>query len=203
MKLLLFSDLHRNRDAATRLVTLSHAVDVVVGAGDFANAHRGIRDCIDILKAIDRPTILVPGNNETFDELVEASSDWPTARVLHGTAHTIKGLPFFGLGGGIPPTPFGEWSFDFTEEEAANMLTNCPASAVLVSHSPPKGAVDVSSSGLSLGSTAVRAAIASKKLRLIVCGHIHDSGGQTARIENTPVINAGPDGIMFDLPAVS
>jgi Icc-related predicted phosphoesterase len=83
------------------------------------------------------------------------------------------------------------------------MLAKCPASAILVSHSPPKGAVDVSSSGRSLGSTAVRAAIASKKPRLVVCGHIHDSGGQTAWIENTPIINAGPDGIVFDLPNVS
>ena len=34
---------------------------------------------------------------------------------------------------------------------------------------------------------------------LVVCGHIHASGGQTAHIGATPVINAGPDGIKWEL----
>jgi predicted phosphodiesterase len=38
MKLLLFSDLHTDVSAATRLVELARAADAVVGAGDFANA---------------------------------------------------------------------------------------------------------------------------------------------------------------------
>jgi predicted phosphodiesterase len=61
MKLLLFSDLHTDTRAATRLVDLAREADVVIGAGDFANARRGISTCIEILKEIRIPTILVPG----------------------------------------------------------------------------------------------------------------------------------------------
>ena len=42
--------------------------------------------------------------------------------MLHGSAVAIAGVTFFGLGGGVPVTPFGAWSYDFTEEQAANLL---------------------------------------------------------------------------------
>jgi Icc-related predicted phosphoesterase len=200
MKLLLFSDLHKDTAAATRMVELSRTADFVVGAGDFANARTGVSTCIDILKAIRIPAVLVPGNNESYDELVAACAGWQSARVLHGTGVEIEGVPFFGIGGGIPITPFGSWSYDFSEVEAERLLRDCPGGAVLVSHSPPKGAVDVTGSGQSLGSTAVRDAVISLKPRLVVCGHIHASAGKRAQIGNTTVINAGPAGTLLDLP---
>jgi Icc-related predicted phosphoesterase len=199
MKLLLFSDLHCDAAAATRLVRLAGGADAVVGAGDFANVRSGISTCIEILREIKVPTVLVPGNNETYDELLDACAGWSNVKVLHGTGVEIAGLPFFGIGGGIPITPFGDWSFDFSEADAANMLAQCPTGAVLVSHSPPKSAVDVSSSGRSLGSTAVRDAVLRLKPRLVVCGHIHGSAGQRALIGNTPIINAGTGGIIYQL----
>jgi Icc-related predicted phosphoesterase len=67
---------------------------------------------------------------------------------------------------------------------------------MLVSHSPPKGAVDVTGSGQSLGSTSVRDAVIP---RLVVCGHIHASAGKRAQIGNTIIINAGPGGLLLEL----
>jgi Icc-related predicted phosphoesterase len=199
MKLLLFSDLHADTEAAKRLVALSEKVDVVVGAGDFANARSGISKGIEILRQIRVPTVLVPGNNESLKELLDACRSWAGVNVLHGCGIDICGRHFFGLGGGIPVTPFGSWSWDFSEEEGEALLANCPPGAVLISHSPPKGGVDVSSSGRSLGSTAVRNAVTRLTPRLVVCGHIHASAGQRAVIGTTPVINAGPDGIIYEL----
>ena len=150
--------------------------------------------------AVEQPAVLVPGNNESYEELVAAAAVWKTAKVLHASSCEIEGITFFGLGGGIPTTPFGDWSFDFTENEADKMLSGCPAGCVLVSHSPPKGVVDVSFSGRSLGSVAVRQAIESKRPRLVVCGHVHASAGQEGKIGRTPVVNAGPNGLIWDLP---
>lgn len=118
MKLLLFSDLHTDTAAAARIVNLARDVDVAIGAGDFANLRRGVSICIDILKQIRKPAVLVPGNNESYDELVSACSGWASAHVLHGTGIELAGITFFGIGGGIPITPFGSWSFDFSEEDA-------------------------------------------------------------------------------------
>lgn len=195
MKLLLFSDLHGNGEAARRLVVRARDADVVVGAGDFGNARRGIKACVDLLRGIDRPTVLVPGNAESAEELADACRGWGPAHVLHGSGVEIGGVPFFGLGGGVPVTPFGDWSYDFTEEQAEALLKDCPARAVLVTHSPPRGAVDRNSGGRSLGSVAVREAIERTGPLLVACGHIHACAGMTERIGETPICNAGPDGV--------
>ena len=200
MKLLLFSDVHCNHSRCQGLVELAmnEDVDFVIGAGDFANIRRGLEPTIEVLSQISKPTIVVPGNSESDEELQNACQAWPAATVLHGSGATVNGVDFWGIGGGIPVTPFGAWSFDFTEQEAAAMLANCPAGSVLVSHSPPKGAVDVSSGGRSLGSVAIREAILAKQPSLVVCGHIHESAGNHAMIGRTPVVNAGPQGVVWE-----
>ncbi|MCB0033306.1 MAG: metallophosphoesterase [Anaerolineales bacterium] len=152
-----------------------------------------------MLKQINKPAVLVPGNSESAEELVRACADWPSAIVLHGDGVTVAGIRFFGLGGGIPVTPFGAWSYDFTDEEAAEMLSRCDHCDVLVSHSPPLDAVDLSSNGRRLGSPAIRTAVETIRPQLVVCGHIHASSGKQAKIGATTVINAGPAGLMFEL----
>ncbi len=199
MRLLLFSDVHRNLNAARELVRMSRDVDVVVGAGDFGTMRRGVEEVIDALSATDPPTVLVPGNSESYEELASACKNWPSANVLHGSGTKINSVEFWGVGGAIPVTPFGSWSYDFTEEDGRRLFAKCPTGAVMVSHSPPKGAVDVSSSGRSLGSIAVREAIDRCQPLLVVCGHIHESGGQSASVGITPVVNAGPQGIVWEL----
>ena len=70
---------------------------------------------------------------------------------------------------------------------------------MLISHSPPKGLVDVSSTGISLGSFAVLRAIESKEPRLVICGHIHESSGKKVTHGKTVVLNAGPGGMIVEI----
>lgn len=203
MELLLFSDLHRDVAAAERIAARSGDADVLIGAGDFATTRRGLGDTLDVLREIPRPVVLVPGNSETTAELRDACRDWPQAHVLHGSGVRIAGIRFWGLGGAVPMTPFGDWSYDFSEDQAAQLLAACPSDGVLVSHSPPQGVLDRSSSGQSLGSTSVREAVERCRPRLVVCGHIHACGGQSAVIGTTTVINAGPEGIRWTLSTTS
>jgi Icc-related predicted phosphoesterase len=198
MKLLLFSDLHTDSAAAQRLVERSHQVDVVIGAGDFGNMRRNVRACFEVLRSIDKPAVLVPGNNESTEELRAACGDWHSATVLHGSAIRIAGVDFFGIGGGIPVTPFGSWSFDFNEEQAAEMLKHCTPGCVLVSHSPPHGCLDVDAGDKRLGSSAIRDAVLRLQPMLVVCGHIHSCGGKRAMLGKSTVINAGPAGMEWE-----
>lgn len=199
MKLCLFSDVHCDAAAARQLVAHSHQVDIAVGAGDFATSRRGLPEIIDILSGLKCKTVLVPGNNESFEELSEACRNWDGSYVLHGTSCEVGGLTFFGIGCAVPETPFGSWSYDLSENQAAELLEPCPDGCVLVSHSPPKGVLDTSSSGASFGSTAVRDAVLRTNPQLVVCGHIHASGGQTAKLQQSHVVNAGPQGVLFKL----
>lgn len=197
MRLLAFSDLHRDLDHARRLAAESADADVVVGAGDFCSVHEGLEEAIGVLSEIETPAVLVPGNNETEEALRDAVAGWGAATVLHGEAAEIDGLPFFGLGAGVPVTPW-DWSFDLDEQEAERMLAGCPEEAVLVVHSPPKGHVDTSG-GEHLGSEAILATIESKRPRVAVCGHIHDCWGEESSVGPTRVLNLGPSGVWIDV----
>jgi len=199
MRLLLFSDLHTDLAAAASIVGRAAGVDAVVGAGDFAVKRRGLAAIVEVLAAIDTPAVLVPGNGESAEELSAACRGWPAAHVLHGEGVDIGGVPFFGLGGGVPVTPFGPWSYDFTEDEARDLLAPCPEGAVLVSHSPPLGHADADASGRHMGSKAVLETIERTRPRLVVCGHIHGSWGVRSRAGDTPIVNAGPGGVEWHL----
>ena len=198
MRILAFSDLHRDLDQAARLVEMSADADVVIGAGDFASVHEGLEPTIEALAGIETPTVLVPGNNETDEALRAAAGAWPAATVLHGEGTEIDGIEFFGLGAGIPITPW-DWSFDLSDEDATERLAACPEGAVLVIHSPPQGHADASSAGDHLGSPAILEAIETKQPRLAVCGHIHESWGERSRIGDTEVANLGPSGTWFEV----
>jgi uncharacterized protein len=198
VKLLAFSDLHRDLSQAAELVEMSADADVVIGAGDFASVHEGLVETIEALSAIAKPTVLVPGNNETEEALRDAAAGWSAATVLHGGGTTIEGVEFFGIGAGIPVTPW-EWSFDLDEEEAAAMLSPCPENAVLVLHSPPLGHCDANGAGDSFGSAALLRTIEAKTPRLAVCGHIHESWGCESRVGGTPVRNLGPKGTWLEV----
>jgi Icc-related predicted phosphoesterase len=197
VKLLAFSDLHRDRRCAERLVELSRGADVVVGAGDYASMRIGLDPIIETLSAITVPTVLVPGNAESDTELWLACAIWPSADVLHGQAKEIADVQFFGLGGAVPPTPF-PWSFDLSEDEAAAKLERCPEGAVLVVHSPPHGSVD-EAHGRHLGSSSVLRAIESKRPALVLCGHIHQRWGGETTVGTTPVVNLGPEGRVLEI----
>lgn len=205
VKVLAFSDLHVDLDRAGALAERAGEADVVVGAGDFASVHEGLEETIGALREAfgkaERPVVLVPGNNETEDALRAACAGWEAASVLHGSAARPGGdgdPPFFGLGAGIPVTPW-DWSFDLEEAEAAERLAECPEGAVLVVHSPPRGHCDRSGSGEHLGSTAILEAIEAKRPRLVVCGHIHESWGAESRVGDTPVYNLGPQGRLIEV----
>jgi Icc-related predicted phosphoesterase len=198
VKLLAFSDLHRDLDQAAELVAMSAEADVMIGAGDFASMHEGLDETIDALAAIETPTVLVPGNNETEQALREATSGWSTATVLHGSGTEIDGVEFYGLGAGIPITPW-EWSFDLDDEAATTMLSGCPEGAVLVLHSPPKDHCDSNGTDMHFGSPALLRAVAEKNPRIAVCGHIHESWGCESRIGSTPVRNLGPKGTWIEI----
>jgi Icc-related predicted phosphoesterase len=198
VRILAFSDLHRDLGQAAKLVEMSAEADVVIGAGDFASIHEGLDETIAALSPIETPTVLVPGNNETEEALREAAAQWEAATVLHGETATIEGAEFFGLGAGIPVTPW-DWSFDLDDAAAGAMMGNCPEGAILVLHSPPRGHCDANGGGDHFGSPALLEGIEERRPRIAVCGHIHESWGCESLIGETPVRNLGPTGTWLEL----
>ena len=106
-------------------------------------------------------------------------------------------MTFFGLGGGVPVTPW-EWSFDLSEQQAERMLTGLPPGAALLVHSPPRGHVDGG-----LGCAAVLRAIQQQRPRLVLGGLVHERWGQQRRVGDVPVRNLDPGGAVIDLNAAA
>lgn len=194
-RVLAFSDLHHRDDLVGAILAAAEGADLVIGAGDFCNMREGLATVMRWFEPVAGKCVFVPGNAESAEELRAATQ----ARVLHGEGAEVAGLRLFGLGYAVPVTPFGDWSCDLGESQAAEMLAGMGKVDVLVTHSPPKGTGDVTSRGASVGSTAIRQAIMSHQPRLAVCGHIHDSWGARGRIGATEVANLGPVPSLFTL----
>lgn len=199
MKILAFSDLHLARDRAADLVESSQTAELVIGAGDFCNHRKGLDRAMDMLAGITAPFVAVPGNAESIEELKQAAP--PGMFPLHGEGIDLAGLKIFGLGYGVPPTPFGDWSCDLTELEAETYMSRCDDADILVLHSPPKGIADRTSAGASVGSTSLRDAIIRVQPKLAFCGHIHDSWGVEGTLGKTRIVNLGPRPNWFDISA--
>jgi Icc-related predicted phosphoesterase len=197
MKILAFSDLHRDVTLADAVVRQSSDADVVVGAGDFATCGLGLQDTMSVLQRMPVPLVLVPGNHDDLDELRAACAGWRLAHVLHGQSVVVDGVPFFGIGHGsgvVNPEP---WNKVLDEGEATQMLMRCPERAVLISHSPPYGIADQQTDGRHAGSAALRDAVLLRQPRITICGHIHNGWGQSGIIGHTPIHNIGPRPRLF------
>ncbi|KAA9010548.1 metallophosphoesterase family protein [Histidinibacterium aquaticum] len=189
MKILAFSDLHLDTGARDAILEAASGADLVIGAGDFANQHRGLEEFVAPFEAIAGKALFTCGNNETLDALRAATS----VPVLHGETTDFGGLTIAGIGCGIPPLPPLPWSsFDMTEAEAEALLAPIDAVDILVSHSPPKGAGDRLSGKGHIGSDALREAAERMTPRFLFCGHIHDDWGARDTIGACTVANLGP-----------
>lgn len=202
VKILAFSDIHRNLHAIEQLAPRARSADVLVGAGDFATKREGLQPVIDAIAALNRPAVLVCGNGESPDELRDACARHTHLHVLHGSGVQLEGVDFFGLGGAVPPTPFGPWSVDFEESQADLWLADCPDACVLVVHAPPHGHCDRASTGRSWGSHAILRCIERTRPRLVFCGHIHDAWGQSSTLGPTRIHNVGPRGVDVETEPV-
>lgn len=194
-RILAFSDMHGSRRCAAEIVAAAGRADLVIGAGDFCVMREGLAEAMALLAPVEAKAVYVPGNAETAGELRAATG----ATVLHGEGIERAGVRLFGLGYAVPVTPFGAWSCDLSEAEAEALLASMQAADVLVSHSPPRGVADRTSAGVSVGSTAVRAAIERVQPALCLCGHIHDSWGDSGSIGRTEACNLGPRAHWFEV----
>ena len=199
MRVLAFSDLHRDLAACARIVAAAGTADLVVGCGDFASAHRGLEEVLAALAPVAAKAVWVPGNNESLEALASAAAG-SGATVLHGNSVERDGKVIAGLGGAVPPLPQIPWgSWDLTEAGAGAALAGIGRADLLVLHSPPRGIADRLAAHGHVGSVSIRAAVERLQPALALCGHIHDCWGERGHIGATLVANLGPTVNWFEL----
>ncbi|MBN1911998.1 MAG: metallophosphoesterase family protein [Pirellulales bacterium] len=193
MRLLALTDLHGSREALERILHDAGSVDVVLLGGDITNfgAPDDVAALVETILATGRPVWAVAGNCDS----AEIAARLETMGVsLAGRGVVVEGTGFFGLPAMPPWLPR---MYQFTEPELAAMLESGRAQVaeaprrVLLSHCPPRGLLDQTALGRSVGSTSLRTFLDQAKPELVLCGHIHEARG-VQRHGPTTIVNCGP-----------
>lgn len=200
MKIIGLTDIHGDTGAIRKMTDIIPEADVLLLVGDITNFGRR-QETESVLSAIGSykgKTLAVSGNCD-YPEVDSCLSDRDIN--LHGNGVIVDDIGFIGLGGSLI-TPFGTPN-EMSEEAIEACLNEAYVRLepdrpfVLVTHQPPHATkCDRLSSGLQVGSHAVRKFIESRRPLVCFTGHIHESVG-TDRIGDTPIINAGPLGRGF------
>lgn len=188
MRVLLAADLHGSLTALEMIPAAirDHAPDLFVAAGDITHFGRPPSYAEDLFGRIVVKTLAVPGNCDppallgVLDRL---------GVNLHMKKVRVAGQVFVGLGG-ANPTPFGT-PFQIGEEEIWRGLDGImEPGAILVSHPPPHGHVDLVPGAGHVGSQSVARIVEKYRPRAVLCGHIHEAAGIVQG--DVTIVNPGP-----------
>lgn len=192
MRIIALADVHGRFAAVAEVLRRTAPADVAVIAGDLT--HGGLPADVERAIALWRP--LVPRLFAVAGNMDSAAIDAALERLgvsLNGCCQRVGPVGFFGCSGA--PVGIGT-PYELPESELAARAERGWAQAqgaaqlVFVPHAPPRGAVDRTSTGKAVGSTAVRALVDRVQPALVLCGHIHEARG-TARLGGSWVVNCG------------
>jgi len=197
MRILVFSDIHRDAAALTRLMDIE--ADLYVAAGDLCTFARGLDELAPILARRADKLRILPGNHEDAHQ-IDAFCHQHGFQTLHGQSFVLNGFHIAGLGHSNP-TPFHTPGEDSEQTIAANLEAFAGLKPlVLICHCPPLDTpLDEAAPGRHLGSTAVRGFIDKHQPAWFVCGHIHEAAGRDVLLGKTHGVNAGKQGYLLEL----
>ncbi|MEM0988617.1 MAG: metallophosphatase domain-containing protein [Pseudomonadota bacterium] len=189
MRIVIISDTHGGHEA---LGTLEG--DVLIHCGDLegrgAAGGAAYRDIDDWFGAQRFEQIFCIGGNHDFDlEQRIRVDDQPfvNATWLHERAITLRGVTFYGTSWVPELRGFAFYADDHVLKAAWARIPN--EVDVLVTHTPPKGVLDVSSAGHVLGCPYLARWLEQTAPRVHCFGHVHAAAGYERR-GNTTFVNA-------------
>jgi uncharacterized protein len=199
MKLLIFSDIHGDRNALERLMDTE--ADYYFAAGDLCDWGRGIERLGPIMQKRAKRMYVIPGNHES-EQYIEQFCQQFGFHNFHGQRIELGRFIVAGLGYSNP-TPF-DTPGEYTEQELAARLSKFDGlnPLVLICHAPPVGTKLDKSGAEHFGSKAVRDFIDKNQPAYFYCGHIHEAAGQQDTIGKTQGWNVGKHGQILELDAL-
>ncbi len=201
LKLFVFTDIHASRSGLEKLrINIDkHKPDLLICAGDISIFENGLEYTIKKLGDLGTRCLLIHGNHED-ETLTQGLCRREKSLVfIHRQAYYVGDTLFLGFGGG----GFSQVDSDFDEFiGSVEDKIGRAADIVLVVHQPIHNTkTDQLYSGSHVGNKSYRKFIQkySKKIRLVVCGHIHDSFGTEDEVGGVKIVNPGPDGKFISI----
>jgi putative phosphoesterase len=174
VKILHISDVHCNKHFLSEVLKKEDS-DLVILSGDIE-----CYDLIEVLENINDRLLAVTGNMDDIS-ILRGLRDLNV--LIDGKVVKRHNLLIGGVGGLDPITSL--------EELKQNISRSQAKIDILVSHHPPKGAVDKTLIGLRAGLEELRDFVIEHKPKLHLCGHIHEARG-IEKLGETLVVNPGP-----------
>lgn len=196
-RLLIFSDIHNDRQALQKLVDVD--ADYYFAAGDLVSWGRGLDKMAEIMQRRAERTYVLPGNHESEQDIALLCQRYGFVN-FHGGTLAIGETHVAGLGYSTP-TPFNTPG-EYSEQEMAARLERFAEwkPSVLICHAPPLNTgLDRIKEGLHAGSRAVREFIEKHQPAHFFCGHIHEAEGMVLQMGATRAQNVGKKGYLLEL----
>ncbi|MCE7736060.1 MAG: hypothetical protein GPJ54_14355 [Candidatus Heimdallarchaeota archaeon] len=188
MRIIALSDIHDDLRGLEKLKQKQNLanIDLILVAGDLTDEDP--RRVLAALNAFDNQIIIVRGNHDP----TELGNYNNITELKYGDTVSINGISIMGI-----PYPYVdhdvmgspiEAEFQSTLERSSDEIYNPD---IILSHAPPFGFFDWINDDTSkqYGSHNLRNYIKSNSPKLVICGHIHVSGGKTGYINETLVLN--------------
>jgi Icc-related predicted phosphoesterase len=196
-RLLIFSDIHNDRQALQRLMNVD--ADYYFAAGDLVSWARGLDKMAEPMQRRAERMYVLPGNHESERNIADFCERHGFVN-FHGGTLDIGGTHVAGLGYSTP-TPFNTPG-EYSEEEMAARLQKFAEwqPSVLICHAPPLDTdLDRIRTGLHAGSRAVREFIEQHQPAYFFCGHIHEAEGAVIQMGVTRAQNVGKKGYLLEV----
>lgn len=190
IRILASTDLHEDMNAVRRIIKYSPLVDVVVIAGDLSNFGRGLRKVLLELNKSKVKVLVVPGNHEDEESIIENSVDLHNIINIHKSFFIVKNALFLGYGGS-----------NFTNRDKEFLIIEPffdklikkknPEKVIFITHNPPFDTKLDDLEGYHIGTREFSDFIIKEKPDVVICGHLHEKFGESQEIGKTRIINPG------------
>lgn len=200
MKILAFTDPHTSEKQMNKVAekVKKENPDLIICSGDFTIFTRQTDMMLKKFHELGKPFFFTHGNHEDEIEVRKLSKKYSNLHFFHKEFCVINGILFLWYGGG------GFSTVDKKFEAFAPIFEKKMEKyeqVIMVTHAPPYQTKLDLIVGEPCGNMSFKQFLTkhSQKIKLCICGHLHENFHQHDKIGNCVLINPGPDGEIIEI----
>lgn len=194
MKFLCTSDLHGVIPTEMKNVVKRIDPDGILYAGDYAPHvwdEGRLEEVLEFIVSLHVPVYSVFGNMDPEKEYFENfEKNHENFHFIHAKRVKVGNLFIVGVG--------DYYSDPFSIEKFENLVKQSPENTIVVSHYPPYGVLDMTTTGENAGKIELKNVLDKYRPLVFLCGHIHESAG-ISKIGRTTVINTAMKLLLLEV----
>ena len=202
MKILAFTDNHGDLNSLKKVEkkVKTGKPNIAICCGDISMFGKDLDKLIKKIDSFKIPVLIVPGNHEDRNALLELCEKSKNVVYLHGGIFNLKNYYFIGYevnGFSKTDSDFRKFGKKIEKEVLKNLDKN--DKFILITHAPPyKTNIDLLQLD-HVGNKDLRKFIERNQPVLALSGHIHEDFYKKDKIAETTIANPGPEGMFFNV----